>query len=377
MEKFDVVILGAGGMGSSALYHLARKGKRVCAIDQFNPPHDRGSSHGQTRIIRQAYYEHPNYVPLLKRSYQLWEELERESGHSLFERCGLLVAGSGESAVIRGQEVCYREHDLPHEILDSEQVSSRYPGIHLHKDYMAYFDPIGGFLRVEQCIENHLLLAQQAGATLYSGETVTDWAQDGEGVVVKTNLRQIAADRLVIASGAWAAPLLQELDVTTRVIRKVLFWYHGENLIEFKLGKMPCFLVGKDDMIFYGFPAIDPWGLKVAEHTTSTDSELIDPYLLNNELTESDRQSVDTFVDEFFPKFKAKLSRHTTCMYTMTPDEHFVVDIHPNYSSVVIAAGFSGHGFKFSSVIGEILSDLAIEGITSQPIDFLGLNRFS
>ena len=262
-------------------------------------------------------------------------------------------------------------------MLDSEQVSFRYPGIHLHKDYMAYFDPIGGFLRVEQCVENHLRLARQAGGILYSGETVTDWAQHGEGVVVKTNLRQIAADRLVIASGAWAAPLLQELHVTTKVIRKVLLWYHGEDLIEFNLGKMPCFLVGKDDMIFYGFPAMNPWGLKVAEHTTYTDSEVIDPYLLNNELTGSDRQSVDTFVDEFFPKFQAKLSRHTTCMYTMTPDEHFVVDFHPNYSSVVLAAGFSGHGFKFSSVIGEILSDLAIEGTTSQPIDFLGLNRFS
>ena len=377
MENYDVVILGAGAMGSSALYHLAKKGKRVCAVDQFNPPHDRGSSHGETRIIRQAYYEHPNYVPLLKRSYQLWEELERESDTSLFERCGLLIAGSEGSSVIRGQEACYREHDLPHEILDSEQVSFRYPGIHLHKDYMAYFDPIGGFLRVEQCVENHLRLARQAGGILYSGETVTDWAQHGEGVVVKTNLRQIAADRLVIASGAWAAPLLQELDVTTKVIRKVLFWYHGEDLIEFNLGKMPCFLVGKDDMIFYGFPAMNPWGLKVAEHTTYTDSEVIDPYLLNNELTDSDRQSVDTFVDEFFPKFQAKLSRHTTCMYTMTPDEHFVVDFHPNYSSVVLAAGFSGHGFKFSSVIGEILSDLAIEGTTSQPIDFLGLNRFS
>ncbi len=366
-------------MGSAALYHLARRGVSACGIEQFGWAHDKGSSHGETRIIRKAYLEHPDYVPLLDRAYQLWDELEAKSGAELFVRCGLLALGHGESRVIRGQEACYAVHDLPHEILDEDELHRRYPALAVGDGWRAYFDPLGGFLRVEDCVHQHLHLAQQSGAMLYMGERVLSWQPDGDGVRIETDKRQILAGRLVLSTGPWAAPELRSLGVSTQVVRKVLFWYEGDGLEQYGLGKLPCFLVGEGDSdnTFYGFPALEPWGLKVAEHNIIMHKQVRDPLEINRALEADDEAPVRHFVERFFPQLRARRSRHAVCMYTMTPDEHFVVDIHPECAAVVLAAGFSGHGFKFSSVMGEILAELALEGDTRQPIDFLRLRRFA
>lgn len=378
-EHYDVVVLGAGGMGSAALYHLAQRGVSVCGVEQFGWAHDKGSSHGETRIIRKAYLEHPNYVPLLDRAYQIWEDLEAKSGEELFVRCGLLALGHASSRVIRGQEACYAEHDLPHEVLEEGQLRRRYPALAIGADWRAYLDPLGGFLRVEDCVRQHLHLAQQCGAVLHMDERVVSWRADGQGVQIETDKRRIGAGRLVLSAGPWAAPELRALGVQTRVVRKVLFWYEGEGMESYRLGQLPCFLVGQDDSesTFYGFPALEPWGLKVAEHNVVMHKEVRDPLAINRALEADDEEPVRRFVEHFFPQLRARRSRHAVCMYTMTPDEHFVVDIHPECAAVVLAAGFSGHGFKFASVMGEILAELALEGHTRQPIDFLRLQRFA
>lgn len=366
-------------MGSAALYHLAQRGVRVCGIDQFGRAHDKGSSHGETRIIRKAYLEHPNYVPLLDRAYQLWGDLEAKSGEELFVRCGLLALGHASSRVIRGQEACYAEHDLPHEVLEEDDLRRRYPALAVGDGWRAYLDPLGGFLRVEDCVRQHLHLAQQYGATLHMNERVISWQADGDGVRIETDKRQIFTARLVLSTGPWAAPELRSLGVHTQVVRKVLFWYEGDGVESYHLGKLPCFLVGEDDSenTFYGFPALEPWGLKVADHNVMMDKMVGDPLKINRALEADDEAPVRHFIERFFPQLRARRSRYAVCMYTMTPDEHFVVDIHPECDAVVLAAGFSGHGFKFSSVMGEILAELALEGDTRQPIDFLRLSRFA
>jgi len=378
MEHYDAVVLGAGGMGSAALYHLARRGAHVCAIERFGVAHDRGSSHGDTRIIRKAYLEHPDYVPLLDRGYELWDDLERECGVELFVRCGLLVAGHVDSRVMRGQARCYREYELPHELLDAEEVRHRHPALVLPEDWHAFFDPLGGFLYVEECVRQHLKWAQAHGAVLHVGEQVLSWEVEDGGVRIETDKRTLSAGKLVLANGAWAAPQLRALGVETKVLRKVLFWYDGAGIEQCGLEDLPCFFVGADEGLhtYYGFPAVGSQGLKVAEHNVVLNKEVADPLHLNRELEADDEEPVRQFVRRFFPALKARRSRYAVCMYTMTPDEHFVVDLHPEHDAVILAAGFSGHGFKFSSVMGEILADLALDGDTKQPIEFLRLSRF-
>lgn len=375
-ERYDVVVVGAGGMGSAALYHLARRGVRVCAVERFQIAHDRGSSHGDTRIIRKAYLEHPDYVPLLHRAYALWDELEGEGAGELFSRTGLLVAGHADSLAMRGQATCYEEHDLPHEKLDATAVAERYPAFALPEDWCAFYDPLGGFLRVEDCVRRHAELAVAHGAVIYEGEAMRAWRSEGEGVVVETEQRRICANRLVLASGAWAVPELRRLGVEASVVRKVQLWYRGQGVERCAAGRFPCFIVGIDEDWFYGFPALEPWGLKVAEHNVSH-QVVADPLGLDRDLGPDDEAPVLAFLARFFPGLEPELSKHVVCMYSLTPDDHFVLDIHPECPAVVLGAGFSGHGFKFASVIGEILAELALDGITRHPTEFLRLSRFA
>lgn len=379
IEHWDVIVVGCGGMGSAALYHLAERGVRVCAIDSFEPGHDKGSSHGDTRIIRKAYLEHPSYVPLLDRAYTLWDRLAEECERDLFVRCGLLAMGHRDSRVMRGQAACYAVCDLPHEVLDEDALRKRYPHLGVGRDWGAYYDPLGGFLRVEECVRQHAQMACARGATLYVGESMRRWSTEGNSVRVETDQRTLLADRIVLTTGPWAVSQLRALGVAARVVRKVLFWYDGVGVQSYGLGSLPCYLVGPDkgEDIFYGFPSIDSRGIKVAEHNIFLDNEVNDPMRVDRTLTADDETLVRRFVDGFFPHLQARRTHYAVCMYTMTPDEHFVVDIHPEYPQVIIAGGFSGHGFKFASVMGEVLSDLALEGKTQHPVDFLRLQRFS
>ena len=374
-RDYDVIVMGVGGIGSAALHHLARRGATTLGIERFGVAHDRGSSHGDTRIIRKAYFEHPDYVPLLHRAYELWGELEQDSGAELFHRCGFLTIGPPESAAITGLEVCYRQHRMPHERLDADGIAARYPQIRADAGSVAFFDPVGGYLRAEDCTVRHVQQARAAGAELLTDTPVISWEALADGIVVRTPADEITAARLIMTTGAWIRPLLEACGVATQVWRKVMFWYDVAGDSSFLPDELPTFFVEKGYGHFYGFPSVDGKGLKAAEHLAVTPVD--DPETLERELLPADGPPVQRFVSETFPGVLSGHTAHAVCMYTVTPDHHFVIGPHPDHPQVIMAGGFSGHGFKFASVVGEILADLALDGSTRHPVDFLGLERFS
>ena len=374
MERYDVIVLGLGAMGSAALYDLARRGVRALGIERHGVAHGFGSSHGVTRVIRKAYFEHPNYIPLLNRAYENWTRLQEESGEPLFVPTGLLVAGPPDSAVIEGLSRCYAEHDLPHERLNAMEAMARHPQFALPRDYAAFFDPSGGYLLAEECIEHSLRLAEERGAEVLLHEETTAWKADSDGVRVFTEHGEYEAGALVVTAGPWSADALRELNLPLSLRRKVQLWYATPDAAPYSEGAMPVFYVAADYGGFYGFPARDEDGLKLAEHTGG--DPLDNPDTLNRGLEPQDEEKALRFLAETLPGFEPERRRFSVCMYTMTPDEHFIIDRHPEHPNVALAAGFSGHGFKFASVVGEILADLATEGRTDLPVDFLSLGRF-
>jgi sarcosine oxidase len=375
-SKSDCIVIGTGGVGSAALYHLARRGVRVLGLDRFPAGHDRGSSHGESRIIRLSYSEHPDYVPLLFRAYELWEELGRESGKLLYTETGFLMAGRPESGVVSGVLESARIHDLEVEELSPAEVTRRFPGVQLASDMDAVLDARAGFLRVEDCVVAHIEAARKHGAELRTGETVLDWevADDGSRVVVRTDQGEYESERLVITAGPWAGDLLAELGVPLQVVRKALFWYRTREPVYRADRGHPCYLVDTGFGRFYGVPEIHDGEIKVAEH--SGGQAVDDPLTVKRDMLDEDRLRIEGFLAECMPAVEPECTRHVVCMYTRTPDEHFVVGCHPRHSSVAFAAGLSGHGFKFTGVLGEVLADLVTRGTTDLPIEFLGFDRF-
>ncbi len=378
MERFDVIVVGTGGMGASAAMHLADRGVRVCGLDRFPPGHARGSSHGQTRLIRMAYFEHPDYVPLLRRSYALWRSLESAAGRPLLVESGLIVAGPPNGEVITGTLRSAAVHSLPVERMAARDAMDRWPLLRLPEEWSAVHEACGGYLFVEECVRAHAAAAERMGAKLEHGVTVHGWrtAAGGSHVVVETDRGPYRADRLVIAAGPWAHDLIQLPALPLHVLRKSLFWYgaaaasgsaadaHG----------LPCFAFDTPAGFFYGFPPLDARGVKVAEHTGGV--AVGDPLAVDRQIDPREQASVEAALASHLPGLPRTLTDHAVCLYTMSPDGHFVVGIHPDHSRVAIAAGFSGHGFKFASVIGEVLADLAIDGRTSHPVGFLAPDRF-
>jgi sarcosine oxidase len=374
-ECYDAVVVGLGGMGSAALYHLARRGVRCCGIEQYGIAHSRGSSHGEARIIRKAYFEHPDYLPLLERAYGLWHELEEQSGTRLLVQCGLLLAAPAGSATLEGLERCYRTHDLPHERLQAGEACARYPQFKLDDSQQCFFDPQGGYLHVEACVQQHLALARDAGAVVRLDEPVQGWdSLRGVSRVLTAN-GVIEAKRIILTAGPWSGQVVRDLGIPLQILRKVQLWYDTPNLADYRLGAFPAYFVETPYGGFYGFPAIGTLGIKVAEHTGG--DPVMDPGRLKRDLRPDDETKILRFLSETFPGLQPRRTRHSVCMYTMSPDENFIIDRHPQYEDVVFAAGFSGHGFKFASVVGEILADLATEGTTRHPIGFLRAGRFA
>ena len=374
LTEFDVIVLGVGAMGSAALYHLARRGVSVCGVERHKIGHDFGSSHGHVRVIRQAYFEHPDYVPLLRRAYRLWESLEEQCSETLFVKSGMAVFGGPDSEAIAGLDACYAEHDLPHERMPAPALCERFPQFHIPRGHVGYWDPIAGYLYVEKCVEQHARLAVENGAEMLTATEVVDWRADTKGVTVVTNDGELFAHHLVLAAGAWSGPALASAGVKLNVTRQIQFWYDSPSLAQFEAPRFPIFFVENERGPFYGFPSIDGMGLKVAQH--SDGPPVANPSSLTRDLQPGDEGPVRQFLSETFPDLKPDLLRHAPCMYSNTPDKHFVIDSHPEFSNVSIAAGFSGHGFKFASVVGEILADLAMTGRTEHPIGFLGFGRF-
>lgn len=369
---YDAIVIGTGGVGSAAAYHLARRGAKVLGLDRFPGGHDRGSSHGETRIIRQAYFEHPDYVPLLKRAYELWRELETLVGQNLFYQVGLLQIGPESGAVVRGVLESARRHRLTVEKLDAAQIAHRWPGFRVPECSVGAYEPGAGYLRVEECVLAHLAAAQRQGAELKTGATVLSWKEEAAGICVATDQGDFRAAKLVITAGPWAPQLLADLGIRLEIRRKHLYWF-GTSDAALDQSRCPTFLYEVPQGIYYGFPSIDPLGVKVAEH--SGGEVVTDPLNDPRQIDERDLGRVKDFLSQCMPTANGVLNRHAVCSYTMSPDEHFIVDRHPRSERVMFAAGLSGHGFKFTSVLGEALAEMALSGSTSLPVEFLNRSR--
>jgi len=373
MKHYDAIVLGVGGVGSAALYHLARRGASALGIDRFTPGHDRGSSHGQSRLIRQAYYEHPDYVPLVQRAFALWHDLETECGQQLYHQVGLLQVGPPEGEVLRGVRASAALHGLPIENLSAREASERFAGFYVPDDCEAVFETRAGYLLVEQAVEAHTALAQQRGAELRVGETIVGWRCDDGTVQVTTDRETYRADRLIVSPGAWAGALLAQLGIAFEVRRKPLYWFRTRGETYRPERGTPGFLFDLPDGCFYGMPQIDALGLKAAEH--SGGQAVADPLNVDRENHPDEERRVADFLTRHLVECTREVTQHAVCMYTMTADAHFVVDRHPEFPQVAFAAGLSGHGFKFTTVLGEVLCQLALDGRGALPIDFLSASR--
>ena len=372
--SYDVIVIGLGGMGSAAAYHLAARGQRVLGLEQFTPAHDKGSSHGGSRIIRQSYFEDPAYVPLLLRSYELWEKLAADSGRDVYRMTGGLFIGPPDCLTVAGSLRAAREWDLPHELLDAAEIRSRYPNFTPHPGDVALFEAKAGFARPELTVQAHLDLAQKAGATLRFGEQVLDWSETADGVTVRTATGTFTAGQVVICPGAWAPQLLAEFGIPISVERQVLYWLDPVGGTA-AFADHPIFIdENASGMQIYGFPAIDGprGGVKVAFFRKGVPCT---PETIDRTVGEHEIREMRDRVRELLPALDGPCVHSATCMYANTPDQHFVIARHPDSRHVTVACGFSGHGFKFVPVVGEILPDLAITGATAHPISLFDPRR--
>ena len=367
-------------MGSATAYQLARRGKRVLGLERFGPAHDKGSSHGGSRIIRQAYWEDPAYVPLLIRAYELWEQLERDTSSRLLQLTGGLILGPPTSQLVAGSIRAAREHGLPHEILGGDEIRRRFPSLIPAPGETGVYEAKAGYLLPEECVRQQLNQAARYGADLHFEEPIECWAtaEAGESVTVKTGKDTYQAEHLIVCAGAWALELLAELRLPLRVTRQVMLWVEPLGGIEpFLPGRFPVYMCSPEpDYILYGFPSIDGknGGVKVAIHG-SDESCTADS--IDRTIRAEDVERMRTRLATRIPSLNGPLVKARTCMYTMTPDENFVICKHPQHSMVTIAAGFSGHGFKMASVVGEILADLATYGGTRHDIALFSPHRFA
>jgi sarcosine oxidase len=364
---YDVIVVGLGGMGSAAAYHLAARGRRVLGLERHEPAHDKGSSHGGSRIIRQAYFEDPGYVPLLLRAYELWEKLAADSQRDVYRLTGGLFIGPPDCQIVSGSLRASRQWDLPHELLDAAEITARFPNFTPHPEDIALYDPKAGFARPELTVRAHLEIAEKAGATLQFGEPVLDWNQTAAGIRVITSRGSYTAGQLVICPGAWAPQVLGQFGVPITVERQVMYWLDPTGGVS-RFEDHPIFIHENAAGVHtYGFPAIDGprGGVKVAfaRNGIACTPDTIDRVVHEREISE-----IRARVAELLPALAGKCLRAATCMYSNTPDRHFVIGRHPQCADVIMACGFSGHGFKFVPVVGEILADLAIDRATDHPI---------
>lgn len=371
-QHYDAIVVGCGGVGSAALYHLARRGKKVLGIDRFGIAHNRGSSHGHTRVIRMAYYEHPDYVPLLQRAYQLWDELEQDWQHKLFCRVGVMQMGLPDAEVIPGVLDSARRYGLPVEQWTPDQAMRRYPVFNVPKNFSVVFEQNAGYLYVEECVRAHMLQAQKRGADWLSPCQVEQIHSEDRGVKVVSDQGTFTCDSLVVAGGPWAPELLRELNLPLHVLRKPLYWFRTQN-DSYLPNCCPVFVFEVGQKFFYGFPKEDGRGVKVAQHFGGT--VIKDPTTVERNVDTAECDEMTGLARDYLRDVEFPFSDHAVCMYTMSPDKHFIVDRHPSDSRIVFACGLSGHGFKFATVLGEALTDLALDGAARVPIEFLRANR--
>ena len=371
---YDAIVAGIGGMGSATAFHLARRGAKVLGLERFQVPHEMGSSHGESRIIRLAYAEHPDYVPLLRRAYELWRELEAAAGERLLFITGGIDAGTPDSATVRGSLESCAIHDLPHELLDAAALNGRFPGWRLPPGVVGVLQPEAGFLLSERCIVAHAEAARKHGAEIRAGEGVLHWNISGGEVTIRTARATYRAARLILTAGAWTRMLVPELDALAVPERQVVIWTRPVQHEYFRIGAFPVFNMEVPEGRFYGFPAWAQSGFKIGKYHHRR--ERVDPDRMDRRCNREDEAVLRAGIRRYFPAADGATLDMKACIFTNSPDEHFIIDVHPEHPQLAIVSACSGHGFKFCSVIGEIAADLALEGRTRFDIGMFALNRF-
>ena len=365
-ERWDVIVTGLGAMGSAAVRELARRGLRVLGLDRYAPPHAHGSTHGRTRIIREAYFEHPAYVPLVQRADRLWTELEREVGEPLFVRTGGLMIGPERGALVSGARASAEAHGLPYELLTSAEARLRFPMLAPERDAVALLEPRAGVLFPEACVRAMLTCAVRDGAALHTGEPMLTWRVDGGAVRVATAMGEHVADRLVLTLGPWLPEFLNGAQIQLSVERQMQHWFAPRQHAErFSPDELPIALWETSERMFYTIPDFGD-GVKIAVHH---DGEVTDPQRVRRTMTEQEDANARALIERFLPDAAGELRDRAVCLYTNTSDGHFVIDHHPAYGEVVIASPCSGHGFKFATVIGEMVAKLTV----GEPVDDVSL----
>jgi sarcosine oxidase len=378
-KNYDAIVIGVGSMGAATCYQLAQRGVRVLGIEQFSIPHDLGSASGLTRAIRLAYCEHSNYVTLLKRGFELWGQLEQETRENVLTVTGGLYLGREDCELVTGSLQAALEHGLPHEMLTHAEIARRFPQFRLPDEFVGFYEPGAGFLKPDRAIASYAEAAKRAGANLHVDEKVIRWGSTRSGVEVETDQDTYSADKLILTAGPWSGRLLSELGVDLRVTRQTALWVLPEKPEGFGLGKFPVWALESSAKEpqgpRYGFPMAPGLpGLKMAWHHQGRPT---DPDNVDRTESAQDIDELLPFLQQVLPESHGEVVSLSTCLYTNSPDGHFIVDRHPTHENVFLACGFSGHGFKFAGVIGETLADLATDGHTKNPVTFLGLRRFS
>ncbi|WP_281193362.1 N-methyl-L-tryptophan oxidase [Halorubrum sp. F4] len=365
-ETYEVIVVGVGGMGSAATYHLAKRGVDVLGIERYDVPHAHGSSHGESRLLRLPQTKGHEYVPLVKRARDRWLELEDEIGWELFVETGTIGIGPPDGEKIADATAACDRHDVEYETLSAAEIEERFPAYDLPEDYVGIYQDDGGFLASERAVTAHVRRAQAHGGTVHARERVLDWEAVGDGVRVRTDRGTYAADHLVVSSGAWAAKHLDVLSGSLNPERRVMIWVQPEREEHFTPEAFPGFTIRVPEGSYYGFPTYERPGYKFGREPETP--EAIDPDDWRTEPTLQDDEFLRRLPENHLPTGNGPTMGMSSCIVTESVDGHFYVDTHPDYPQVSIAAGFSGSGFKFCSVIGESLADLTTTGDTDVPI---------
>ena len=373
-QHFDVIVVGTGAMGSATAYQLARRGRRVLALERFEIPHQMGSSHGLTRIIRLAFHEGSQYVPLGRRAYRLWRELEAETGRSLLSITGSVHAGGPGSVGFEHTLAACRRQGVEHEVLTSAQLASRYPGYRLPSGFKAVLQSQGGFLAPERCVRAHAEAARALGAAVHEREQVLGWEAHPGFVRVSTARADYDAGALVLTAGAWASKVMPGLAPLAVPSRQVVAWFETRNPAMFRPSRFPVFILTLDGEEYYGFPDFEGAGFKIGKFDLA--SGPADPDALDRSRRPDEEEELRDVARRCFPQATGKTLDVSVCMFTNSPDGHFLIGADPRWPQVSFAAGFSGHGFKFASAIGEIMADLATAGRTEHDISLFDPARF-
>jgi sarcosine oxidase len=375
MSEPHIAVIGLGATGSAALYQLARRGIQTTGIEQFDIGHDRGSSHGPTRIFRLAHFENTSYVPLLRRAFTLWRELETTAGQHLLSLTGIVEIGSPDGVLVKGTLAAARRYDLPHEVLDAPALTRRCPAYRLPRNFIVVWQANGGIIEAERAIKTEIRLAQDAGAFVRTREKVLAIEPSSQSVRIVTDRAAFNADGAIVAAGPWLNALVPNLHLPLRITRQVVGWFEPNDAAQFSPERFPVFLLESDHGIHYGFPTYGATGVKVSKHHHA--EETIEPDSCERRVTREDEALIRAPLAQYLPDANGRLLDAQTCLYTMTPDDTFIVDRMPGFPQVVIASPCCGHGFKFSPVIGEIVADLITDGTPANDIAPFRLQRFA